>query len=191
VAIVVRKGDRRSGADGGGAVVLRAVFRRVRSPRRTEIAGGTEQVGEATPPASHRVDTSAPASGRRGVRTWVAGLSAIAIAAASFVGLSATVASAATTSVTLTVTSGSFGVQGNAPATLPPPGSITGQVSSTTGAITGATLTLSPYHATNTGSTETIFLTQLTPARPRGRSTPQGTSASPTHSLSYSQSTPP
>jgi hypothetical protein len=102
------------------------------------------------------------------VRTWVAGLSAIAIAAASFVGLSATVASAATTSVTLTVTSGSFGVQGNAPATLPPPGSITGQVSSTTGAITGATLTLSPYHATNTGSTETIFLTQLTPGAATG-----------------------
>src|SRR5580693_6471293 len=57
----------------------------------------------------------------------LAGLSAVAVVAGSFVGLSTTVASAATTPVTLAMTSGAFGVQNNPPATLPPPGSITGQ----------------------------------------------------------------
>ena len=66
------------------------------------------------------------------------------------------------------MTSGQFGVHNTPPATLPLPGAIAGQVSATTGNITGATLTLSSYHSTATGSTETIFLTQLTPGAATG-----------------------
>ena len=49
----------------------------------------------------------------------MAGLSAIAIITGSFVGLSATVASAATTSFTMALTSGTFAPQGNTPKALP------------------------------------------------------------------------
>ena len=92
----------------------------------------------------------------------LAGLSAMAVVAGSFVGLSAGVASAATTSFTMTMTAGQFGVQNNPPATLPPPGSLAGSEDQTTGVISGATISLSPYHTTNTGSTETIFIGQVT-----------------------------
>ncbi len=92
----------------------------------------------------------------------LAGLSAIAVVAGSFVGLPATVASAATSPFTMTMTAGQFGVRGNPPATLPAPGSLAGSEDRTTGAISGATISLSPYHTTNTGSTETIFIGQVT-----------------------------
>src|ERR1700722_4795537 len=92
----------------------------------------------------------------------LAGLSAMAVVAGSFVGLSATVAAAATTPFTMTMTAGQFGGRGNPPATLPPPGSLTGSEDHTTGVISGATVSLSSYHTTNTGSTETIFIGQVT-----------------------------
>ena len=102
------------------------------------------------------------------MRTWVAGLSAIAIITGSFVGLSATVASAATTSFTMAMTAGQFGVHSNAPATLPPPGSLAGSEDPANGAISGATISLSSYHTTNTGSTETISIGQVTPGTATG-----------------------
>ncbi len=131
----------------GVLVVLRAVFRRVRTSQQAEVSGEARQVAGATVP---------------GVRKWVAGLATVAIVAGSFVGLSATVASAATTPFTMNMTAGEFGVHSNPPATLPPPGSLAGSEDHTTGVISGATISLSPYHTTNTHSTETIFIRQVT-----------------------------
>ena len=117
---------------------------------------------------NQRMGSGRSGRGWGGVRQWVAGLSAMAIVAGSFVGLSATVASAATTPFTMTMTAGQFGVRGNPPATLPPPGSLAGSEDQATGAISGATISLSPYHTTNTGSTETIFIGQVTPGTATG-----------------------
>ena len=101
--------------------------------------------------------------GRRGVRTWVAGLSAIAIITGSFVGLSATVASAATTPLQMSLSSGQWAVQGKTanafPATTTTKTGLAGTQTPTTGNITGASLTFPPTFASNTqGSSEVEFL---------------------------------
>ena len=79
-----------------------------------------------------------------------------------------TTSSTATCAATLTMTSGSFGVHGGAPASIPPPGSITGHLDPTTGAISTATLSRLSYHVTNTGSTDTVIITQVTPGAGTG-----------------------
>jgi len=103
------------------------------------------------------------------VRRTGAGLVAVGLVAGSFVGLSATAASAATSAFTMTMNAGEFGVHSNPPATLPPPGSLAGSEDHTTGAISGATISLSSYHTTNTGSTETIFIRQVTAGAATGQ----------------------
>jgi hypothetical protein len=113
---------------------------------------------QVTVKGSRRLGAASVAFVRRGG----AGLAAVGLVAGSFVGLSATAASAATSAFTMTMNAGEFGVHSNPPATLPPPGSLAGSEDHTTGAISGATLALSPYHTTNTGSTETIFIRQVT-----------------------------
>ena len=123
--------------------------------------------GGTAPPADRPAPSSTPEStGGRGRRSFARkgaiGVLATALVTGSFVGLSATVASAATTSFTMAMTAGQFGVHNNPPATLPPPGSLAGSEDPTNGAISGATISLSPYHTTNTGSTETIFIGQVT-----------------------------
>ena len=118
--------------------------------------------------ARQRVESGRFGRGWGGVRKWVAALATLAIITGSFVGLSAGVASAATHSFTMTMTAGQFGVHNNAPATFPPPGSLAGSENPATGVISGATISLSPYHTTNTGSTETIFISQTTPGSATG-----------------------
>jgi len=90
--------------------------------------------GGGAPAADRPTPMSETTVGRRSsVRRGAAGLLATALVTGSFVGLSTTVASAATIPactthvtgtcvVTLTMTSGSFGVHGNTAAVLPPPG---------------------------------------------------------------------
>ena len=74
------------------------------------------------------------------------------------VSLLSSTASATTSSVTLTMTSGTFGAHGNTPTALPTPATFSGHVSTTTGNITAGTLTIPSWHESNTGSTETIHI---------------------------------
>ena len=136
--------------------------------------GGRSLASDGSAPSS-KFETTGGRGRRSFARRSAAGLLATALVTGSFVGLSATVASAATTSFTMNMTAGQFGVRGNPPATLPPPGSFAGTESSTTGEIAGATLSLSSYHTTNTGSTETIFITQATAGAATGMLSYTGT----------------
>jgi hypothetical protein len=82
-----------------------------------------------------------------------------------------TTTSHTTCAATLDMTSGSFGVHGNAPADIPGPASITGDLDPATGAISGATLSKLVYHESGpiaTTSTETIIITQTTPGAGTG-----------------------
>jgi Big-like domain-containing protein len=83
---------------------------------------------------------------------------ATALITGSFVGLSATVASAATTPVTLALTSGTFAPQGNTPKALPAATTpaLVGAENTRTGTIKPATLTIPPQPQSNTGTKETI-----------------------------------
>ena len=92
----------------------------------------------------------------------LAGVFATCLMAAGFLGVSSSVASATTSSYTLTMTSGSFGVHSNTPTALSTPASIAGHVSSTTGNLTSSTLTIPAWHESNTGSSETIHLYEST-----------------------------
>jgi hypothetical protein len=74
------------------------------------------------------------------------------------VSLLSSTASATTTSTTLTMTSGTFGAHGNTPTALPTPATFSGKVSTTTGNITAGTLTIPSWKESNTGSTETIHI---------------------------------
>ena len=72
--------------------------------------------------------------------------------------------SSATTTYNMNMTSGTFGVHGNSPGALPAQvtTTLTGQVNSSTGAITASTLSIPPNTETNQGSTETIHITEVT-----------------------------
>ena len=77
-----------------------------------------------------------------------------------------TTSSATTSAVNLNMTSGSFGVHGNAPSNLPGPASLTGQLDPATGVISGGTLSPLIYHVSGkiaTTSTETMLISQITP----------------------------
>jgi hypothetical protein len=74
------------------------------------------------------------------------------------VSLFSSTASATTSSVTLTMTSGTFGVKGNTPTALTTPATFSAHENSTTGNITAGTLTIPSWHESNTGSTETIHI---------------------------------
>ena len=100
----------------------------------------------------------ADGTSRGAIRRAFGGLLAACLMAGGLLGAVSSVASATTSAFTLTMTSGSFGVHGNTPTALPTPASIAGHVSSTTGSITSATLTIPSWHESNTGSTETIHI---------------------------------
>ena len=92
------------------------------------------------------------------LRPGVAALAAVALMTGGFVGLFSSTASATTSSVTLTMTSGTFGAHGNTPTALSTPATFSGKVSTTTGNITAGTLTIPSWNESNTGSTETIHI---------------------------------
>ena len=107
----------------------------------------------------------------------MAGRSAIAIITGSFVGLSATVASAAsTTPVSLALTSGTFAPQGNTPKALPSmvTPALAGEETTVTGNIKTAALIVPPQPETNTGTTETIKIYEATPNSARATINTQG-----------------
>ena len=101
-------------------------------------------------------------------RLAVAGLGTVALAGAALVGSTVSTASAATSAFTLTMTSGSIVIHGGSPTALPTPSSIAGHVDSTTGSISGATLTIPAWHESNTGSTETIHFYETSPGSGSG-----------------------
>ena len=92
------------------------------------------------------------------LRPGVAGLAAVALMAGGSVSLLSSTASATTSAVTLTMTSGTFGAHGNTPTALPTPATFSAHENSTTGNITAGTLTIPSWHESNTGSTETIHI---------------------------------
>jgi len=96
------------------------------------------------------------------IRSIIGGVFAVCLAAGGLLGAFTTTASATTSAVTLSMTSGVFGVHGNTPTALPTPASITGHENSTTGNISAATLAIPAWHESNTGSSETIHLYEST-----------------------------
>ena len=85
-------------------------------------------------------------------------MTAVALMAGGLVGLLSSTASATTSSITLTMTSGTFGAHGNTPTALPTPATFSGKLNTTTGNITAGTLTIPSWKESNTGSTETIHI---------------------------------
>jgi hypothetical protein len=98
---------------------------------------------------------------RIGIRA-VATMVACLMAAAGLLAVVPQAASAATSAFTLTMTSGTLAVHGGSPTALPTPASIAGRVSSTTGDLSAATLTIPALHETHTGSSETIRIFEPT-----------------------------
>jgi hypothetical protein len=93
---------------------------------------------------------------------------AMALVGGAFAGLFSTAVLAATSHITLTMTSGTVVIHGGSGTTLPTPSSITGTESSTTGNISGGTLTIPAWHEANTGSSETIHFYEPSPGSGSG-----------------------
>jgi Bacterial Ig-like domain (group 3)/Immunoglobulin I-set domain len=146
---------------------------------------GTAPAADRPAPRSTSETTGGP--GRRSfgsinrgggiVRGTVVTLLASVVATTSLVGVLATAASAATTTpVSMDLSSGTFGPQGNTPRALPAtttPG-LTGTENETTGAISTATLTIPPQPEKNTGTSETISIYEATPKSAKATINTQG-----------------
>ena len=116
---------------------------------------------------------------RIGIRA-VATMVACLMAAAGLLAVVPQAASAATSAFTLTMTSGTLAVHGGSPTALPTPASIAGRVSSTTGDLSAATLTIPALHETHTGRVEQSGSSNRPVARVRDRSATTATSSTTT-----------
>ena len=106
------------------------------------------------------------------------GLLATSLVAGMVIGVFALASSgvaSASTGFTLTMTSGTFIVKNGTPTRLPTPATIKGTVNATTGAISGAALTIPVWHESNTGSTETVSLFEPTKGSGSGSIDSSGT----------------
>ena len=98
----------------------------------------------------------------------LAGLGATSVLAGGLIAGVSTGASAATSTLALTMTSGSIVIHGGSPTALSTPTTVQGKITSTTGNISTGTLTIPAWHESNTGSTETIHFYDITPGSGTG-----------------------